>query len=163
MKAGPEYQLGQFGLYAIESMRLEKGYGHWKSDLISEFNPMESGLTQFVDLEKNFIGKTGLQHQINKGLRKSRVLITIDSDKAPAQPGESMFLNQDVVGTITSAGWGHRVKKNLAIGYLQPHLAIPGTQLSVNLVGETANATVTEGCLYDDKHQIVKGLSLPSN
>ena len=68
------------GDIAIESMRLEKGYGHWKADLITEFNPIEAGLQRFVDLNKDFLGKAGLQAQLTNGQRKTRVLLDIDSE-----------------------------------------------------------------------------------
>ena len=74
-QAGIDFELNHFGMHAIDSMRLEKGYGHWKADFITEFNPYESGLDRFVDLSKDFPGKEGLLSQQKKGLRKKRVLL----------------------------------------------------------------------------------------
>ena len=56
MDAGQEHKIGYFGLRAVESMRLEKGYLHWKSEIITEYNPFETGLDRFVKLDKDFIG-----------------------------------------------------------------------------------------------------------
>ena len=67
MNSGAAYNIKPFGLYAAESMRLEKGYRHWKSDLLIEFSPFESGLDMFVKMEKgDFIGKEALsQRDVN--------------------------------------------------------------------------------------------------
>ena len=87
-QAGTTFDLGYFGLYATESMRLEKGYRHWKADLIYEHNPFESRLDRFVNMEKNdFIGKQALQAQLERGFRKLFVSMTIDCDIAPAAFG----------------------------------------------------------------------------
>jgi len=67
-EAGKAFELSRFGLYATESMRLEKSYRHWKSDLIYERNPIESGLSRFVNLNKpDFIGKEKLLAEIERG------------------------------------------------------------------------------------------------
>ncbi|MGI9405078.1 MAG: glycine cleavage T C-terminal barrel domain-containing protein, partial [Hyphomicrobiaceae bacterium] len=149
VNAGVPCGLSHFGMYAVESMRLEKGYGHWKTDLITEFNPFEAGLQSFVDMSKNFPGKTGLERQIGEGARKKRALLTIDCDFAPAQPGETVFLGDKPVGTITSAGWGFRTGRNIAIAYLAPDHAATGTKLDVFLLGRRVQAEVSGTCLLD--------------
>jgi len=148
-QAGECHGLTPFGAYAIESMRLEMGYGHWKADLISEFNPHEAGLGRFVDPGKDFIGKAGLNAQMAKGIRRRRVLIAIDSDDAPAQPGDSVFSNGNPVGTVTSAAWGYRTQSNIAMAYLDPVYAVAGTRLDVSLLGQTVSAQVQGDRLYD--------------
>lgn len=155
--AGKAYGLTHFGMHAIESMRLEKGYGHWKGDFITEFNPIEAGLDRFVDMDKNFAGKDDLERQIALGSRRHRVLVEIDSSIAPGQMGETVFDNDERVGTITSAAWGYRVKKNLAMAYIDPSKASVGTELSVFLIGEKTKATVVKPCLYDTDHAIPRG------
>lgn len=157
-KAGEAFGLTHFGNYAIESMRLEKGYGHWKADFITEFNPMEAGLSRFVDMDKDFPGKAGLERQMALGNRRHRALIEIDSTTTPAHAGETVFDGERPVGTITSAAWGFRTGKNLAMAYLDPDQATPGTKLSVSLIGKTTAAVVTEPCLYDPHNAIPRGL-----
>ena len=157
--AGEAFGLTHFGMYAIESMRMEKGYGHWKGDFITEFNPMEAGVSRFVDLSKDFPGKAGLERQIALGNRRERVLIEIDSDSAPANAGETVFDGETPVGTITSAAWGYRTDKNLAMAYVDPANADVGTNLSVLLIGKRIAATVVESCIYDAAHAIPRGQS----
>ncbi|WP_371227352.1 glycine cleavage T C-terminal barrel domain-containing protein [Roseovarius sp. 2305UL8-3] len=103
---------------------------------------------------KNFPGKDGLIRQIALGDRRNRVLIEIDNTTTPAHAGETVFDDDRPVGTITSAAWGYRVGKNLAMAYLDPAFASVGTELSVLLIGKSTRATVVEPCLYDPDHAI---------
>ena len=157
--AGRDIGLVHFGMHAIESMRLEKGYGHWKADFITEFNPIEAGLKRFVDMNKDFPGKSGLQKQIANGDRRHRVLIEIDNAEAPAQPGDAVFAGGRVIGSITSAAWGYRVCKNLAMAYVEPAFANVGTEISLLILGDNTNARVCENCLFDPQYEIPRGLA----
>ena len=158
-RAGAAFDLVHFGMYAVESMRLEKGYGHWKGDFITEFNPIEAGLERFVDLTKEFPGKEGLQTQIAIGNRRQRVLLTLDSTTIPAQPGEGVFHDGQPVGSITSAAWGYRTNKNLAMAYIAPEFAAENTQLEVLLLGARVKAEVCARCLFDPCNLIPRGRS----
>lgn len=155
-RAGESFGLGHFGMYAIESMRLEKGYGHWKTDFISEYNPFESALERFIDMNKSFHGKEGLEAQLKTELTKRRVMLIIDCDFAPAQSGESVFVEDRVVGTITSAAWGYRIRKNLAMAYIDIEFAKPGVVLQVYLLGKPVVARVSNLCLYDPDNQLLR-------
>ena len=156
--AGADFEMSHFGMFAIDSMRLEKGYGHWKGDFITEFNPMEAGLHRFVDMAKDFPGKPGLVSQMHAGNRKDRVLLDIHSDRAPAQPGEGVFADGTAIGSITSAAWGHRTGKNLAMAYVDPGCAKPGTEVEVLLLGAPIRATVCPLCLYDPDNALPRGV-----
>ncbi|MEJ2177525.1 MAG: FAD-dependent oxidoreductase [Gammaproteobacteria bacterium] len=142
VETGKDLGLVHFGMHAIESMRIEKGFGHWKADLISEFNPFEAELGHFVDMEKSFPGKVGLQRQLDRGYRKKLMLIEVHSDLAPAQPGESVFSQDRVIGVITSASWGYRYGKNVAMCYLEPEFCENDTKLKVLLLGQWVEANV---------------------
>ncbi len=155
---GTAHGLVHFGLYATRSMRLEKGYGHWKEDLVTEFNPVEAGLGRFVDFSKEFPGKAGLQQQVRAGNRRERVLLVIHSRDAPAQAGETVFFQGRPAGTITSGAWGYRTGKNIAMSYVDPLQARTGTELEVMLPGGNAKAVVSAACLYDPANTIPQGL-----
>ena len=74
-----------FGSRAVESMRMEKGYLAWKSDLLTEFDPFEAGLERFVNLNKdNFIGKEALKSRLKDGPKQKLVCLKIDCKYAPA-------------------------------------------------------------------------------
>ena len=150
MGAGREFGLVQFGLYAAESMRLEKGYLHWKADLICERNPFEAGLGRFVRMDKgDFIGRAALEEEIGRGDRRRLVVMTLDCDHAPAHGGDPVYLDDRLVGSVTSAGYGHRVRRNLAYAYVEPKASAPETALAVGILGERCRARVCASCLYD--------------
>ncbi len=152
--AGAEYGLKLFGAYAVDSMRLEKGYRHWKADLITEFNPFESALDRFVKLDKNdFIGKASLIEAQKKGLRRKFITMTLECEHAPAQGGDSIVTTDGAcIGTITSGGWGYRINKNIAMGFVDISYADIGTKLCVEVIGKAISATVVTPDLYDPEY-----------
>ena len=155
--AGKAFNLSRFGLYATESMRMEKGYRHWKADLIYERNPIESTLDRFVDLNKaDFIGKAALIKEIEQGSKKLFVTMTIDCDVCCAHAGDSVYSGDDLIGTVTSGGYGHRVNKNIAYAFVIPEHATAGAKLSVEMLGERYTASVSEACLYDPANELVR-------
>jgi len=152
--AGKAFDLGYFGLYATESMRLEKGYRHWKADLNYEHNPFESRLDRFVNMDKDdFIGKAALQQQLERGQRKLFVSMTIDCDIAPAHSGDPVFSGDRQVGTVTSGGYGFRVEKNIAYAFVDPDQAETGNSISVGILGEKYPAIVVDPVLYDPANE----------
>ena len=155
-EAGQAFGIKPFGLHATESMRLEKGFRHWKADLITEYNPFESGLERFVKMDKDFVGKAALERLADQGPRRRFVTMVLGGEAAPAQPGDSILANGGVVGTVTSAGWGHRVGKNIAMGFVDPPYAEPDARLAVEVVGEPMPALVSAPCLYDPAFALVR-------
>jgi dimethylglycine dehydrogenase len=112
---------------------------------------------RFVDVSRDFPGKAGLQAQIGIGIRKVRVVLEIDSTQGPAQPGEGVFLNGEPVGTITSAAWGYRTQKNLAMAYVAPEHSGAGKMLEILLLGKLEKAAVRELCQFDPQNLIPSG------
>lgn len=155
---GTKFGLIQFGSYASESMRLEKGYLHWKADLIYERNPMEAGLERFVKMEKStFIGRDALQKEIQRGERKRLVVMTVNCKNAPAHMGDPIYFNGHQVGTVTSAGYGHRVQKNIAYAYVDSSVLKEKTlNLQVGILGEIYPVELTARCMYDPQNLKVK-------
>ena len=151
--AGETFNLSRFGLYAAESMRLEKGYLHWKADIIDEFNPMEAGLDRFVQLNKpDFVGKPALIKALSKGGSKKLVTLDVACETAPAHAGDPVFYQGKQVGTVTSGGYGHRVEKNLAYAYVDAELAKASQLLTVRIIGIDQAAKVINRCLYDPQN-----------
>ena len=155
--AGKSFDLSHFGLYATESMRVEKGYLHWKSDLIYEQNPIETGLDRFVKLDKpDFVGKAALLEQLERGPRKRLVAMEIDCDIACAHSGDPVFNDTEQVGSVSSSGYGHRIHQNRAFAFVNPDIASIGTELSIGILGERYNARVSEFCVYDPENLRVR-------
>ena len=156
-EAGKAHGLALFGARAVESMRLEKGFLHWKADLLTEFDPYETSLDRFVKLEKgDFVGKEALIKRKSRGLRKKLVTLNVDATHAPAHPGASVMTNGDVVGTVTSGAWGHRVGMNLAYAFVEPNVTQAGTLLELDLCGELTKAQVIDPSPYDPDHSLMR-------
>ena len=156
-KAGEVYGLHLFGARAIESMRMEKGYLHWKADLLTEFDPFETGLDRFVNLNKaDFIGKTALAARMKGRPKRKLVTLHIDATDRPATPGASVMIGDRVAGTVTSGDWGHRVGMNLAYAFVEPDLAPPGTPLELDLIGDRIAARVIAHGPYDPQNLRVR-------
>ncbi|MEM1351599.1 MAG: aminomethyltransferase family protein, partial [Pseudomonadota bacterium] len=148
--AGEAHGLRLFGARAVESMRMEKGFLHWKSDLLTEFDPFETGLDRFVRLDKPaFIGKDALVKRAGQPRAKALVTLQIDSKTAPAHGGASLMREARVVGTITSGDYGHRVDTNLAYAFVDAEYAAAGTTLTLDLCGKAVPSTVIPMAPYD--------------
>jgi dimethylglycine dehydrogenase len=157
-QAGEPLGLGLFGARAVESMRMEKGYLHWKADLLTEFDPFETGLDRFVDMTKAyFVGKQALARRQAQGPARVLVSLAVDRSDAPARPGASVMQNGEVVGTVTSGDWGHRTGRNIAYAYVVPHLAAIGTDLAIDILGDLTPAQVAPRCIYDAGNTRVRG------
>jgi dimethylglycine dehydrogenase len=151
--AGEAHDLRLFGARAVESMRLDKGFLHWKADILTEFDPFETGLNRFVTLDKgDFVGKPALLKRIEDGKRKALVTLEVETKDAPAHGGASVMLDGKVVGTVTSGDWGHRVGKNLAYAFVEPSLAETGSAMEIDILGELVPARVIPTGPYDPEH-----------
>ncbi len=156
-KAGREYGLSLFGARALESMRMEKGYLHWKADLLTEFDPFETGLNRFVKMDKpHFVGKAALKQRSDAGPRRHRVTLKLDTDRAPAHPGASVVANGKVIGTVTSGAWGHRVGMNLAYAFVETEFADVGTLFELDMCGALVRAEVIPASPYDPGSTLVR-------
>ncbi|MEO0944526.1 MAG: FAD-dependent oxidoreductase, partial [Pseudomonadota bacterium] len=151
--AGEAHGLKLFGARAVEAMRMEKGFLHWKADILTEFDPFETGLERFVKLHKDdFIGRDALLERQAKNHSKTLVTLKIDAKHAPAHGGASLMHGDDVVGTVTSGDWGHRVSMNLAYAFVEPELASLGSQMQLDLCGDLVPAEVIAPSPYDPDH-----------
>jgi len=143
-----------FGALANEAMRIEKGYAHWRADLITERTPLEAGLERFVKFEKNdFIGREALLDQRDAGPPTRLVSMAVDCAIASAHAGDPIFCDDHLVASVTSAAFGHRVQQNLAMGYLPVATATADAKVEVAIMGTRYPAKVLAAAAYDpDNH-----------
>ncbi|MDA8587000.1 FAD-dependent oxidoreductase [Rhodobacteraceae bacterium] len=145
-----------FGMYALNSLRIEKGYRAWKGDLSTDYTAFESGLDRFVKLDKpqDFPGKAALQNEKQKGPKKRFATLTVEASAADAPYMSTLWHNGEVVGETTSGAWGYRVNKSIALGMLRVDLAQPGTEIEVEIYGERFKARVEEDApLWDPNNE----------
>jgi len=152
MKAGAEFDIKPFGIRAMDSMRLEKSYRLIPREMSIEYSAMESALGRFVRLDKegDFIGKEALTAWENRGAENAFATIEVHGvTDADARGSEAIYKDGEVVGRSTSGGYGWRVGKSLALGMVKPELAIIGTELEIEILGEMYKATVVEESPFD--------------
>jgi 4-methylaminobutanoate oxidase (formaldehyde-forming) len=137
------------GYKAIESLRLEKGYRYWSTDMTPSENPYEAGLGFCVRLGKgDFIGRDALVRIKAEG--PARKLATVTVDPAPTlYGGEPVYADGAIVGRLRSGGYGYTVEKNIGLVYLPSALAVPGTPLAIEVFGERFRGEVGPDVLYD--------------
>ena len=130
MAAGAEHGIVDFGMYALDSLRLEKCYRAWKLDITHEYTPLDAGLDRFLRLDKDdFIGRAALLQQKQAGLAERFVPLLVEPGDADAPFCASVLDGEEVVGLVTSGGYGHCLESSIALAYVRRDLAEPGRAL----------------------------------
>jgi glycine cleavage system aminomethyltransferase T len=151
--AGRDLGLVDFGYRALEAMRLEKGYRLWGADMSADWTPLEAGLDRFVKLDKGeFIGCDALRSQRERGIERRLACLTVDDADAIPYAGEPVLNRDEVVAYVMSGGYGPTVEASIAFAYLPTALALPGTRLAIELLGEPIGATVVQAPLFDPEN-----------
>ena len=150
--AGADLGIVNFGLLATESMRIEKNYPAWKNDLHTEFTVLEAGLDRFVNLEKDFRGRDAIVAQRDAGHRRVFTVLDVDNELASAHLGDPIMAGDDIVGVVTSAAYGHHTGRNIAMGYIDPVHAEPGTELMIRIIGTMSPAVISTDPMFDAPH-----------
>ena len=158
-EAGKEFGIGMAGMRAMESLRMEKSYRMWGSDLTRDNTPLEAGLDRFVRMKKGtFIGRDALEKQMAAGVPNRFVTVEVHGvNDADPLGNEPLFdAKGAIVGRATSGYYGHVLKKSLAIGYVKPDFAAVGTPLQIEILGERKAATVLVDSPYDPDNNDLK-------
>ena len=163
IEQGNAHQLGHFGMLALDSMRLEKGYRSWKSDLTSDYTMLESGLERWVNFGKDdFTGRTALMAEHQAGAKRQFVTLTVDDPADGETFGEAVYLSTVLVndapaGLVVSAGYGHRVGASIAMAVIDTDVLVDGAAVAVDVLGRTRHAQIGEGnALYDASNTRLK-------
>ena len=148
-----------FGMWALNSLRLEKGYRAWKGDLSTDYTLFQGGLDRFVKLDKpqNFRGKAALLAEKQQGITKRFVTLIVDAGDCDAPYMSTLWHNGEIVGETTSGAWGYRVNASIALGMIRADLAVAGTEIEVEIYGERRKATVQEDQpLWDAENERIR-------
>jgi dimethylglycine dehydrogenase len=157
LDAGERHGLRPFGMMALDSLRIEKGYRAWKGDLSTDYTLGEAGLERFIDWGKPaFRGKAALLAERQRGVAKRFVGLTVHGNAQDAPYMASLRHEGAIVGEVTSGGWGHRVGASIALGTVRADLASPGTRLEIGIFGDWFPAEVHDGPHYDPANERLK-------
>lgn len=158
MAAGKPLGLRPFGMFALNSLRIEKGYRAWKGDLSTDYTVLQGGLDRFVRWDKpEFTGRAALLAERQAGVTKRFVTLVVDAGDADAPYMSTIWHEGKVVGETTSGAWGYRVGASLALGMVRADLAMPGTGLEVEIYGERRAAVVQpDAPLWDAANERIK-------
>jgi glycine cleavage system T protein len=154
---GREHGLTACGYKAIDSMRLEKGYRVWAADITPDENPYEAGLGFCVKLDKEFLGRGALVGARERGVERRLRCLVLADPRSVALGNEPVRVGADIVGRVTSGGYGYTVERSIAYAYL-PADAEVGTAIEVDIFGGWVPGEVAAEPLLDPRGERVRAL-----
>ncbi|MFE4196666.1 FAD-dependent oxidoreductase [Paenarthrobacter sp. NPDC056912] len=156
-KAGQPFGVIAAGRAAFSSLRLEKGYRSWGTDMTTEHDPYEAGLGFAVKMTKeNFVGKAALEGRSEDSSARRLRCLTVDDGRSLVLGKEPVFYKDQAVGYVTSAAYGYSVRKPIAYAYLPAAVSL-GDSVEIEYFGRRIQATVTEDPLYDPTMSRLRG------
>ncbi|MDE0172236.1 MAG: FAD-dependent oxidoreductase [Defluviicoccus sp.] len=155
LRAGAEFDIGQCGMRAMDSLRIEKSYRMWAQDLTREYTVLEAGLGRFAALDKgDFVGRDALIRQRAEGVPREFVTLEVnDVDDADPIGNEPLWRGGTMVGRATSGAYGHFTGKSLAIGYVDAGHGDIGTGLEIEILGSRYPARVIPESPHDPDNE----------
>jgi 4-methylaminobutanoate oxidase (formaldehyde-forming) len=164
-EAGQPEGLVAAGYKAIDTLRLEKGYRYWSSEISPDYTPYEAGLGFAVKLDKgDFIGREALLEQKKAGLTRKLCCLTLSDSRAVALGKEpirtpvspAVHGGGKIIGWVAAGGYGYSVGKSIIYAYLPIEFAKTGTELEVESFGEQVGAVVVQSPLWDPNGERIR-------
>jgi len=158
IEAGRAVGLRHFGVRALNSLRLEKGYGAWGREYTQDYMPAEAGMQRFIDTTKpDFIGRNAVLENAAGPTARQLRLLAIRSDDLDPVGGETVLHDGRPIARLTSGAFGHTVGYSLGFAYLPPEIALLTEGLEVDLLGSRHSARVLEEAPYDPAGKRLRG------
>ena len=155
LEAGRPHGLVPGGYRAIESLRLEKGYRVWGTDVTSTDTPLEAGLGFAVRMDKgDFLGRQALEDAGEPTRRL--VCLVIDDPRAVVLGSEPVRIDGRTVGRVTSGGYGYSVARSIAYAYLPTGDSAVGRRVDIGIFGRAVGAEVVAEPLFDPNNARVR-------
>jgi dimethylglycine dehydrogenase len=143
VEAAKDLDARDLGMYALNSLRLEKGYGIWSREFSQDYTPAQSGLSRFVAYDRpGFIGREAALAERSHAPVRQLVLLEVDATDADASGFEPIWAGEQMVGFTTSGGFGHCAESSLAMGYVSASSAAADTALEISVVDERRHCRV---------------------
>ncbi|MGW7383162.1 GcvT family protein [Streptomyces sp. NPDC054794] len=145
------------GRGAFNSLRLEKGYRSFGTDMTYEHDPYEAGVGFAVKLDKDdFVGKAALERR-KADVRRRLTCLTVDDPQAVVMGKEPVYDGDRAVGYVTSAAYGYTIGKGIAYAWLPTELTTPGTTVHIGYFDQRVEAVVAEEPLFDPTMSRLRG------
>ena len=159
LEAGEEFGLKEYGFNAMLSMRLEKSFGIWSAEFTQDRTPGMTGMDRWIAWDKgDFIGReAALAERDGNGPAQKLVTLEVDTSDADASGYEPVWSGDELVGFVTSGGYGHTVQRSLAMALINTDNTDPGTPLKVHVVGKECAAKVVDASPYDPTGTAMRG------
>jgi glycine cleavage system aminomethyltransferase T/glycine/D-amino acid oxidase-like deaminating enzyme len=157
-EAGRPHGIVAGGYRAIDSLRLEKGYRVWGADITPDETPYEGGVGFCVKLDKgvDFYGRSALGAAKEEGPRTLLRCLTLEDPHSIALGNEPVRVGGEIVGRVTTGGYGYTVGRSIAYAYLPPAASEPGTAVEVEIFGRWVAGEVATEPLLDPKGERVR-------
>ncbi len=156
MQAGKDHGIRRFGTYAMNSLRLEKAYKGWGSELTTEISLVESDMLRFARKSGGYIGAEVVEQKTRDGVPIHLVYCEVEATDADPMGNEPVLDGENIVGVTTSGGYGHCVQKSLAFAYVNTGFEAPGTTFDIRILGERRKATVLSEAVWDSENERLK-------
>jgi glycine cleavage system aminomethyltransferase T/glycine/D-amino acid oxidase-like deaminating enzyme len=148
--AGEEHGLVAGGYKAIDSLRLEKGYRVWGADITPDENPFEAGLGFAVKLDKgDFVGRDALLAARKRPPERTLACLVLDDPRSVALGSEPVRMGGEILGRVTSGGYGYSVERSIAYAYVPAESAEVGLPVEVEIFGDWVGGRIAEEPLWD--------------
>jgi glycine cleavage system aminomethyltransferase T/glycine/D-amino acid oxidase-like deaminating enzyme len=155
--AGQEYGVIAGGRSAFNSLRLEKGYRSWGTDMTTEHDPYEAGLGFAVRMDKgDFVGRAALEGRSEETARRRLTYLTVDDPAAVVMGKEPVFVNGAPAGYVTSASYGYTAGRTIAYAWLPNTVSVPGAAVTIGYFGAQVPATVAVEPVFDPKMERIR-------
>ena len=156
-EAGQEHGIIAAGRGAFNSMRLEKGYRLWGTDMTSQHHPYEAGLGFSIAKDKEgFVGCEALAARKEQPATRTLRCLTVDDGTSIVLGKEPVYVNGEAAGYVTSAAYGYSVRKPIAYAWLPAAVGI-GDSVEIEYFGGRIAATVTAEPLFDPGMERLRG------
>ena len=156
-EAGAPLGLVAGGYKAVDSLRLEKGYRVWGSDIGPEVDPYQAGLGFCVKLDKGeFIGRQALVGKREAPADTRLACLVLDEPHSVALGSEPVRIGGRITGRVTSGGYGYSVGRSIAYAFV-PASVITGEAVEVEIFGSWVPGRVSDEPLYDPKGARIRG------
>ncbi|MEN0041015.1 MAG: aminomethyltransferase family protein, partial [Pseudomonadota bacterium] len=159
LEAGADDCLVEVGYNALLSLRLEKSFGIWSAEFTQGYTAGETGMDRWIAFDKgDFVGReAATAERDGNGAPRKLVTLKVNANGADASGYEPVWRDGNLVGFVTSGGYGHTLDQSLAMALVDREAADEGTELSVHIVGQERSATVIPPSPYDPEGLAMRG------